>query len=422
MGSHLMSISSLNTKIKSLLEATFMHVMVEGEIAQVTYAASGHVYFTLKDDRDTLKCVLWRSAVSRLKFRLEQGEHVVVEGSISVYTPRGEYQLIGTHVEPYGQGALAVAFAQRKADLQAKGYFDPAIKKTLPRYPDRIILITAATGAALQDMLKIARRRWPVVDITVIDVLVQGEQASGEIARAITYADALGADILIVGRGGGSSEDLWAFNEAVVAEAIHVARTPVVSAVGHEVDILISDMVADVRAPTPSAAMEIVLPDRDEMLRILDERMEQLHLRERHIFAQKTEALANLRARFAPLSPRLRLAGMAERFASLQEDFARAIHRNIEQNAAQLKPSGAHLIHAMRVLIQQKQQACDAVAQRLKMSDPSQRVHAGYAEIVRGGKRTDLGDIQIGDAFELVNREVSIAARATGKRKRNTTH
>jgi exodeoxyribonuclease VII large subunit len=212
MSQNLMSVSSLNTKIGSLLEATFMHVMVEGEIASVTYHRSGHVYFSIKDNKSTLRCVMWRSNAARMRFKLEQGEHIVVEGSIGVYVPRGEYQFIATHVEPYGKGTLAVAFEQLKTELQAKGYFDPALKKPLSPFPRKIALVTAAGGAALQDMLKVAQTRWPLVEITVIDVLVQGDTAAPQIAQAITHADTLGVDIIVTGRGGGSTEDLCAFN------------------------------------------------------------------------------------------------------------------------------------------------------------------------------------------------------------------
>ena len=252
----LITVSALNEKIKSLLEATFMHIRLEGEIASVTYHSSGHVYFSLKDDRSSLRCVMWRSNAARLKFRLEKGAHVVIDGSVGVYTPRGEYQLIAVSVEPYGRGALAVAFEQLKKRLEAQGYFASERKKPLPRYPRRIALVTAAGGAALQDMLKVARKRWPLTELIVVDTPVQGEGAAESIARAIAYADTLGADIIVTGRGGGSVEDLWAFNEEAVAEAIFRAHTPVVSAVGHEVDTLISDFVADLRAPTPSAAMD----------------------------------------------------------------------------------------------------------------------------------------------------------------------
>jgi len=268
-----MSVSSLNTKIKSLLEATFMHTLVEGEVASVTYHTSGHLYFSIKDDKSSIKCVMWRSSVSKMKFRIEKGMHIVVEGSVSVYTPRGEYQFQTVRIEPYGQGALALAYEQLKNKLKEKGYFAVDNKKPIPKHIQKIALVTAKDSAALHDMLKIIEKRWPLLEVVIIDTLVQGEIASRQIAHGLQYADTLNADVVVVGRGGGSAEDLWAFNEEVVADAIFAMQTPIVSAVGHEVDTLISDFVADLRAPTPSAAMEMILPDISEIRYMLDDSM-----------------------------------------------------------------------------------------------------------------------------------------------------
>ena len=241
----MITVSELNEKIKAILEATFMHIMVEGEVASATYHSSGHLYFSIKDDKSTIKCVMWKSNVKKLKFKIESGEHIVIDGSIGVYSPRGEYQLIAVNIEPYGKGALALAYEQLKAKLEAKGYFKDEHKKPIPKFPKRVAIVTALQGAALQDMLKVARKRWQLVDIFVIDVLVQGDSAKDEISKAIEYADTLDVDVIVVSRGGGSAEDLWAFNEEIVAEAIFKANTPIVSAIGHEVDFLISDFVAD---------------------------------------------------------------------------------------------------------------------------------------------------------------------------------
>jgi len=240
-----MSVSSLNIKIKALLETTFMHILVEGEVSSVTYHNSGHVYFSIKDSKSSLKCVMFRSNANRMKFRLERGQKVVVNGSISVYAPRGEYQLMTFSVEPFGRGALELAYEQLKERLQQKGYFDSARKKPQPRYIKKIALVTASKSAALQDMLKIIDKRWRLVEVTVIDTLVQGDRSAPQIVEALRYADSLGVDAIVVGRGGGSREDLWAFNEEIVADAIFNLNTFVVSAVGHEVDVLISDFVAD---------------------------------------------------------------------------------------------------------------------------------------------------------------------------------
>ena len=271
MSQAMMSVSSLNTKIKSLLEATFMHILVEGEVASATYHSSGHLYFSIKDKGSSIKCVMWRSAVAKMKFRIEKGMHIVVEGSVSVYTPRGEYQFQTVRIEPYGQGALALAYEQLKEKLKEKGYFDAQKKQAIPKHIQKIALVTAKESAALYDMLKIIEKRWPLLEVMVIDTLVQGEKAGTQIAKSLAYADSLGVDVVVVGRGGGSAEDLWSFNEEVVADAIFMMQTPVVSAVGHEVDVMISDHVADLRAPTPSAAMEMILPDVQEIHYTLSE-------------------------------------------------------------------------------------------------------------------------------------------------------
>jgi exodeoxyribonuclease VII large subunit len=250
-----------------------LHVL--GEISNLSRPTSGHVYFTLKDDTSELRCVLWRGAAVRLKFAPEDGMQVIATGNIEVYARRGFYQLIARRLEPRGVGALEVAFRQLKERLEREGLFDPRRKKPLPRIPQRIAVVTSPTGAAIRDILQTLARRFPALEILVFPVRVQGAGAAEEIAAAIRalneHAHALGRiDVLIAGRGGGSLEDLWAFNEEVVARAIAASRIPVVSAVGHEVDVTISDLVADVRAPTPTAAAELITPTLAELADALD--------------------------------------------------------------------------------------------------------------------------------------------------------
>lgn len=246
-----------------------IHVL--GEIGDLSRPASGHIYFTLKDTASELRCVMWRSSAARLRFQLQGGLEVVATGGIEVYLPRGNYQLVVTRVEPRGVGALELAFRQLKEKLEREGLFDAARKKPLPRMPRRIAIVTSPSGAAIRDILQTLARRFPALDVLVYPVRVQGEGAADEIAAAIRtfneHAAALGGiDVLIVGRGGGSLEDLWAFNEEVVARAIAASGVPVVSAVGHEVDFSISDFVADLRAPTPTAAAELITPLRSELI------------------------------------------------------------------------------------------------------------------------------------------------------------
>jgi len=411
------TVSALNTKIGSLLEATFVHVMVEGEVAQVTYHRSGHVYFSIKDDKSTLSCVMWRSTAARMKFRLEPGEHIVIEGSISVYVPRGAYQLIATHIEPYGKGTLAVAFEQLKTELKAKGYFDADRKKPLPKFPAHIALVTAAGGAALQDMLTVAEKRWPAVAITVIDVLVQGEAAAGEIARGIAYADTLNVDLIIAGRGGGSLEDLWAFNERIVAEAIYEATTPVVSAVGHEVDTLISDFVADLRAPTPSAAMEMVLPDRNELRIQLDELTDRMERHITHKLQASQERIDHMRTLLAQRSPMNRLIQLSDQFTHLQEEYQRTITYRIEQSERPIAPLIEQYQDTITFLLRQKEGQIQNLSNRIELYDPAKRSREGYGEILQDGKRVALAQIEVGEEFEVVSERVKM--RAVGVEKVN---
>jgi exodeoxyribonuclease VII large subunit len=273
-----LTVSAVTARIKDRLAQDFRNICVVGEIGQCSRAASGHVYLTLKDDGAVLKAVVWRGAAARLRFDVEVGVEVIARGSIDVYPPRGDYQLIVSRMEPCGRGALQAEFERLKARLAAEGMFDAAGKKPLPAMPGRIGVVTSPTGAAVRDIINAVRRRCPAVDVYVMPVRVQGVQAAGEIAAAVERLNEMmpELDVLIVGRGGGSAEDLWAFNEEVVARAIHASAIPVVSAVGHETDFSIADFVADVRAATPSEAAELVVPDSAELRDALKQRSRRL--------------------------------------------------------------------------------------------------------------------------------------------------
>ncbi len=258
----LLTVSALTRQIRSALEQNFPSLWVEGEISNLRCPSSGHRYFTLKDQSSQIRAVLFRSQAEGLKFALQDGLEVFVLGRLSVYEPRGDYQLLLEAVEPKGIGALQLAFIQLKVKLEAEGLFESSGKNTLPPYPQRIGLVTSPFGAAIHDLLTVMHRRWPLVQVLIAPVAVQGDEAADQIARAIRTLNELGElDVLIVGRGGGSSEDLWAFNEEIVVRAIASSRIPVVSAVGHETDVTLADLAADYRAPTPSAAAELVVPD-----------------------------------------------------------------------------------------------------------------------------------------------------------------
>ena len=266
------TVTELNNRIKGLLDLDplLADVCVRGELSNYKIYPSGHHYFTLKDSESSLRCVMFKSSASRLRFRPESGMGVTAFGRVSVYPRDGAYQLYCNALMPEGTGDLQVAFEQLKAKLSAEGLFDPTHKKPLPQFPERIAIITSSAGAAVHDMIRILSHRWPMTKVLLLPVRVQGTEAPAEIAGAIRYANEFKvADLIITGRGGGSIEDLWAFNDERVARAIYASKIPVISAVGHEPDVTISDYVADRRASTPSNAAEIAVPDKNEMLDVL---------------------------------------------------------------------------------------------------------------------------------------------------------
>jgi exodeoxyribonuclease VII large subunit len=261
------TVTEITHDVKCLLEGNFSGIWVEGEVSNFILASSGHIYFVLKDKGAQIKCAFFRNKARSLRFKIGDGQQVVVSGSLSVYEPRGEYQLYVDSIEPKGIGELQLAFEQLKAKLEAEGLFDPAHKKALPILPRKIGIVTSPTGAVIQDMLRILGRRHHNMQILLYPCKVQGEGAAGEIAAGIRYLNTLPAlDVMIIGRGGGSIEDLWPFNEEIVARAIYHSNIPVISAVGHETDFTIADFVADLRAPTPSAAAEMVVTQKSEFV------------------------------------------------------------------------------------------------------------------------------------------------------------
>ncbi len=266
-----LTVSELTCQVKDLIEGNLPHVLVQGEISNFVRASSGHLYLTLKDDAAQLRAVMWRGNASRLRFDAHDGLQVIAAGAMEVYAARGSYQLVIQELLPVGVGPLELAFRQLHDKLAAEGLFEPTRKRPLPAFPCRIALVTSPTGAAVRDMLQVLTRRWPGCDVVIVPVPVQGADAAPKIAAALRNVHRIpGVDVVITGRGGGSLEDLWAFNEEVVARAIFDCKLPVVSAVGHEIDVTIADLVADRRALTPSEAAELVVPSAAELRVALD--------------------------------------------------------------------------------------------------------------------------------------------------------
>jgi exodeoxyribonuclease VII large subunit len=331
-----LTVGELNATIRDLLENELQTVWVEGEISNARVWNTGHMYFTLKDAGSQVKAVMFRSALRYLKFKAEDGMKVVARGKVSVYDPKGEYQIICEHLEPKGLGGLQQAFEQLKKKLAAEGLFDPARKRPLPALPRRIGLVTSIDGAALRDIVRVLRRRYPNAHLVISPTRVQGEGAGREVAHAIRKVTRIqGVDVVIVARGGGSLEDLWAFNEEVLARAIVASPVPVISGVGHETDVTIADFVADLRAPTPSAAAELVVRRKDEFFGHIDRLGERLDAAIHHRLRRMETRLHALEARpgFAGYRGRVAIRGrhVSELAGALRQRMDQSLARRIRR-------------------------------------------------------------------------------------------
>ncbi len=405
------SVTSLNTQIKSLLESTFVYAHVEGEVSRFTYHSSGHLYFTLKDKNSSISCVMFRGNNKKMKFRLEEGMSVIIGGSISVFVPRGSYQLNCVSIEPSGSGALAKAYEQLKTKLKGLGYFETENKKEIPRYIKSLALVTSGTGAALQDMLRVAEKRWPLIKLKVIDTIVQGENSAFNIAKNIKFADSLGVDVIVTGRGGGSVEDLWGFNEEVVANAIFEAKTPVVSAVGHEIDFVISDFVADLRAPTPSAAMEMILPDKNELLMSIDNQAEQIKRSFVRVISQKSSELINLKNEFQRYSFEQKSYLLSQEIKILREKFNTKISQIFQEEKRKIEYLNENLSFACRQNILKKEQALDSLKNSLTSKNPTLGLNETYAQVVKNGKTIKPEFLKVDDIFQLQTKSTLIKSK-----------
>ncbi|KRE90095.1 exodeoxyribonuclease VII large subunit [Frateuria sp. Soil773] len=367
---HVLTPSTLNRLVRGLLEDALPMVWIEGELSNVARPASGHLYFTLKDSGAQVRCAMFKPKSGWLKFRPADGMQVLVRARVGLYEPRGEYQLVAEHMEPAGEGALQREFERLKARLDAEGLFDPARKRPLPRFARRIGVVTSATGAAVRDVLSVFARRWPLAEVEVLPVPVQGREAPPAIVSMLRRASACGRyDALLLTRGGGSLEDLWAFNDEQVARAIHASAVPVVSAVGHEVDFSIADFVADLRAPTPSAAAELLVPDADALGRHLSQLRQRLTLLEQRRLQARIQRVDHLLARLQAQRPQARLARDRERLVHLQRRLL-----GVQREQGQQRRARLDRIHA-RLLAQHPRQRLQLLrrllaehAQRLRQS------------------------------------------------------
>jgi len=379
-----LTVSQLTARLKGVMESSFRFVWVSGEISNCKQASSGHVYFTLKDEGAQLAAIMWRAAASKLKFQLRDGLKVLAAGPIQLYETRGQYQIIAEQLEPQGIGALELAFRQLQRKLEAEGLFDPERKRAWPLIPRRIALITSPTGAAVKDMLQVITRRWPRANVILVPVPVQGADAAPQIADALRRVHLIpDVDVVICGRGGGSLEDLWAFNEEVVARAIFDCQIPVISAVGHEIDVTIADLVADKRALTPSEAAELVVPLESDVKLLLE------RVRQRLTTALQYQAQ---RARF-----------QIERLAdhpSLSRPFDR-----IRELQSQVDDLEERLQRSMRGRLETARQQLGTIAASLTALSPLAVLERGYSltkRLTDGNLVRDLNTIKRGDRISTL--------------------
>ena len=434
-------VSELSRVIREKLEAEFADVWVEGEVSNFRSASSGILYFTLKDETAQLRCVCFRQYARYLKFRPEDGLLVTARGKISVYEARGEYQLAVEFLEPRGLGALQLAFDQLKRRLAAEGLFDAARKKPLPRLPRRIGIITSPSGAAIQDMIRILRRRHENLQLLIYPVRVQGEGAAEEIIEALRFfhrepPKGMAVDVIIVGRGGGSIEDLWAFNEEKLARAIAASAIPVISAVGHETDFTIADFVADLRAPTPSAAAELVIETQERLAEQIETFEDDLRKVMRYSLLRRRQQLTELVAHrgFQTLRILLAQAGqrsdeLADRLVEAARETLRRARRRWEQHHSflahfdlrmrqererlRLNRLTTALIHPVRLLLAQKRGRMESLRAELEQLNPTAILARGYAIAfdTSGKILKDAGQAAPGDDITLRLARGRLAAR-----------
>ena len=386
-----LTVSELTSLVKATLEGSFYNLTVEGEISGFRPASTGHWYFSLKDSKAIISAVMWRSSIARVGFIPKDGQRVIVKGSLSVYDQRGTYQIICTSIEPFGEGDILALLEQRKRYYAQLGYFDESQKKPIPKRPNRVAVITSPTGAALQDILQITGRRSPSLDIIILPAVVQGSEAAQSVATRIREVNEfLLADVMIVGRGGGSIEDLLPFSEDCVIQAIHQSDIPVISAVGHEIDWALSDFVADLRAPTPSAAAELVCESA------LDQRAK--------IEGYRASMKESMAARIATI--RLRVASFSRENARAQ------LENRLSQHRMRLDYAISSLRREMSSLVTSKQARVELLKHKLEALSPLAILDRGYGILSKDGKTLrSISEIKAGDRMQITLADGSINAR-----------
>ncbi|PPI84647.1 exodeoxyribonuclease VII large subunit [Marinobacter maroccanus] len=440
-----LSVSELNHQARHLLESSFMQVWVEGELSGFSRPSSGHWYFSLKDRKCQVRCAMFRGMNQRIRALPKEGDQVRIRGKVTLYENRGDFQIIVEHIEPAGLGALQQAFEELKRKLLAEGLFDQARKKPLPSLPRHIGVVTSPTGAAIHDILTVLARRCPAIPVTLYPTAVQGKAATADIVGAIEAAQNHGvADVLIIGRGGGSLEDLWCFNEEAVARAIAACRIPTVSAVGHEVDVTIADFVADLRAPTPSAAAEKISPDQSDWLRQLREREFRLSNAMGLALKRLGTQLGHLSARLR--DPRRELLEKAQRMDELEMRLQKAIRqrlttvgvrnvhlrqrlvmqsprRQLSDSQDALRRVSERLVSVMQQGLKQRHETAGRAAQTLNVVSPLATLGRGYSIVrdSRGNILRDASNVNLGDTISARVARGEMTAKVTSVKSAEET-
>lgn len=409
------TVTQVNNYIRNLFSRDYAlsRISVKGEISNCKYHSSGHIYFTLKDRDSQLSCIMFASSrAGGLSFKLSDGQQIEAQGQISVYEKSGSYQLYVRSCRLSGAGELYERFLRLKEELNEMGMFDQLYKKQIPLYCRRIGIVTSPTGAAIRDIINVSKRRNPYAELVLYPALVQGDDAAASIARGIARLDALGLDVLIVGRGGGSIEDLWAFNTETVAQAIFNAETPIISAVGHETDYTIADFVADLRAPTPSAAAELANFDYDALTEELEAKRQMLSHSMRFAVNAVRSELISKRERLNRLSPKARLQDNRHSLESAALRMSHAARLKTDNVRYKLENSSQKLDVSMRASLSLTKQRLSVLAARLDGVSPLKRISSGYGylEDSEGRAITSIEDVRSGDTFTAYVRDGRIEA------------
>lgn len=386
------SVGEVNAYIKNMFAQDYMlrSIIVSGEVSNVKYHSSGHIYFTMKDKSGAISCIMFSSNARRLDFRLTEGTLIEATGSVTVYERDGKYQLYATDIKAAGAGLLYEKYEKLKAELEEMGMFDESYKQPIPRYVSRVGIVTAQTGAAVRDIMQIAKRRNPYVQLILYPALVQGVGAKESIVRGIKTLDSMGVDVIIVGRGGGSIEDLWAFNEECVARAIFEATTPIISAVGHETDTTIADYVADLRAPTPSAAAELAVYSIEDLYEKIDGYKLRLNKDMSVLLEGYKNGMRNYRLLLEKSSPQSKIKEKRVTFLNLTKELDMTMNDKVKSRR-----------HRMEIL-----------AERMKAASPLERLSGGYAYVTGAdGKQVKkIGAVKVGDDLKLRMRDGVVKA------------